>query len=96
MPGKRGHQPRCRCRGRGGEPATVLPGDSSGLEPDQSKPVVQNPGTTLAHPPTGRLPGWFGQYFDQSGGVDACGEAEKSLCQFVGGLHGGVVAHAVE
>jgi DNA replication protein DnaC len=40
--------------------------------------------------------GWSGQYFEQSGGVDACGEAEKSLRQFVGGLHGGVVAHAVE
>jgi len=33
---------------------------------------------------------------EQSGGVDACGEAEKSLRQFVGGFHGGVVADAVE
>jgi hypothetical protein len=30
------------------------------------------------------------------GGVDACGEVEKSLRQLVGGLHGSVVAHAVE
>jgi len=58
--------------------------------------LVQNPGTTLAHPPIGRLPSWSGQYFEQSGGVDACGEAEKSLRQLAGGLHGGVVAHAVE
>ena len=56
----------------------------------------QNPGTTLAHLPVGRLPGWSGQYSGQSGGVDACGEGEKSLRQFVGGLHGGVVARAVE
>lgn len=58
--------------------------------------LVQNPGTTLAHLPIGRLPGWSGQYLEQSGGVDACGEAEKSLRQLVGGLHGGVVADAVE
>jgi hypothetical protein len=30
------------------------------------------------------------------GGVDACGEVEQSLRQFAGGLHCGVVAHAVE
>ena len=30
------------------------------------------------------------------GGVDACGEAENDLRQLVGGLHGGVVAYAVE
>jgi len=29
-------------------------------------------------------------------GVDACGEVEKSLRQFAGGLHGCVVAYAVE
>jgi predicted ATPase len=45
--------------------------------------------------PTG-VSGEARQYVEQSGGVDACGEAEKSLRQFVGGLHGGVVAHAVE
>jgi len=44
----------------------------------------------------GWLPGWSGQDFEQSGGVDACGEAEKSLRQFAGGFHGGVVADAVE
>jgi hypothetical protein len=37
-----------------------------------------------------------GRYLEQSGGVDDCGEVEKSLRQLVGGLHGGVVAHAVE
>ena len=58
--------------------------------------LVQNPGTTLAHLPVGRLPSWSGQYFQQSGGVDVRGEAEKSLRQFVGGFHGGVVADAVE
>jgi hypothetical protein len=30
------------------------------------------------------------------GGVDACREIEKGFRQLVGGLHGGVVAHAVE
>jgi hypothetical protein len=30
------------------------------------------------------------------GGVDACGEAEDGLRQLVRGLHGGVVADAVE
>jgi hypothetical protein len=54
------------------------------------------PRTMLAHLPVGRLPGWSGQDFEQSGGVDACGEAEKSLRQFAGGFHGGVVADAVE
>ena len=72
------------------------PAISSGLEPDQTERLVQNPGTRLAHLPAGRLPGWSGRYFEQSGGVDACGEAEKSLRQLAGGLHGGVVADAVE
>jgi len=58
--------------------------------------LVQNPGTTLAHLPMGRLPSWSGQYLEQSGVVDACGEVEDGLRQLVGGLHGGVVAHAVE
>jgi hypothetical protein len=61
-----------------------------------SASLVQNPGTTLAHPPVGRLPGWSGPYFEQSGGVDACGEVKKSLRQFGGGFHGGVVADAVK
>ena len=33
---------------------------------------------------------------EPSGGVDACGEVEQSLRQFVGGLHRCVVPHAVE
>jgi hypothetical protein len=33
---------------------------------------------------------------EPSGGVDAGGEAEKGLRQFIGGFHGGVVADAVE
>jgi hypothetical protein len=35
-------------------------------------------------------------YFERLGGVDGCGEVEKSLCQLAGGFHGHVVAHAVE
>ena len=58
--------------------------------------LVQNPGTTLVHLPVGRLSSWSGQYLEPSGGVDACGEAEKSLRQFVGRLHRCVVADAVE
>jgi hypothetical protein len=69
--------------------------DSTGVQASAER-LVQEPGTTLAHPAMGRLSGWSGQYLEQSGGVDACGEAEKSLRQLVGGLHGGVVAHAVE
>ena len=68
----------------------------SALTKQQGELLVQNPGTGLAHLPVGRLPGWSGQDLEQSGGVDACGEAENGLRQFVGGLHGGVVAHAVE
>ena len=36
------------------------------------------------------------RYLQQSGGVDAGGEAEKSLREFAGGFHGGVVTDAVE
>jgi IstB-like ATP binding protein len=39
-----------------GGPAAVLPGNSSGLEPDQTRRLVQNPGTTLAHLPMGGCP----------------------------------------
>ncbi len=86
-------------------PAGARPGQAShragrhriGIVPESAaERLVQNPGTTLAHPPVGRLPGWSEQYSEQSGGVDACGEAEKSLRQLVGGLHGGVVAYPVE
>ena len=59
--------------------------------------VPEDPEPAGAYPAMwGRLSIWSGEYLEQSGGVDASGEVEKSLRQFVGGFHGGVVAHAVE
>ena len=69
------------------DPAFPIGKNNSG-----SASPAQNPGTTLAHPPVGRLPGRSGQDSEQSGGVERCGEAEQSLRQLIGGLHGGVVA----